>query len=48
MSRIKLPFEDLMKALVSCDPRMLADDDEAACEMCELLMMIAPQQPLAL
>eukprot|EP01048_Picozoa_sp_COSAG05_P020416 COSAG05_NODE_3461_length_2045_cov_5.141316_1_plen_220_part_00 len=44
LSRVKLPFEDLMKALVACDPLMLApgESEEAACDMCELLMNIAP------
>ena len=43
MSRVKLPFEQLMGALVACDPMQLAEDEEAVCDMCELLMQIAPE-----
>jgi hypothetical protein len=44
LSRVKLPFEELMKALIACDPFALApgEGEEAACDMCELLVNIAP------
>ena len=40
MGHIKLPVEDLMKALVACDPRKLAGDDDLDVHPCVELDVI--------
>eukprot|EP01052_Picozoa_sp_SAG31_P048321 SAG31_NODE_10057_length_1190_cov_1.384968_2_plen_105_part_00 len=45
LSRIKIPHEDVLKALIACDPFALgAADEEAASEMILLLESMAPEQ----
>jgi len=44
LRRIKITFEELLAALVACDPMRLepGGDETAACDMCELLLRIVP------